>query len=39
MREDVQTGELFASEDRVAFHCVDPDGYQVEVFWKKGSRS
>ncbi len=38
MREDVQTGELFASEDRVAFH-LDPDGYQVEVFWKKGSRS
>src|SRR6266536_244171 len=38
MREDVQTGELFASEDRVAFHCADPDGYRVEVFWKRGSR-
>jgi catechol 2,3-dioxygenase-like lactoylglutathione lyase family enzyme len=26
-------GELFDSDRRVAFHCTDPDGYQVEVFW------
>jgi len=38
MRENVQTGELFESQDRVAFHCADPDGYRVEVFWKRGSR-
>jgi hypothetical protein len=29
----VKTRELFESEERVAFHCWDPDGYQVEVFW------
>jgi hypothetical protein len=32
-REDVQTSEIFESENRVAFHCADPDGYRVEVFW------
>jgi hypothetical protein len=32
--EDVRVGELFESESRVAFHCVDPDGYQAEVFWQ-----
>jgi hypothetical protein len=37
LREDVQTGELFDSEERVAFHCVDPDGYPVEVSWKSDS--
>jgi catechol 2,3-dioxygenase-like lactoylglutathione lyase family enzyme len=31
-RESVQTGDLFESESRVAFQCVDPDGYQLEVF-------
>jgi catechol 2,3-dioxygenase-like lactoylglutathione lyase family enzyme len=31
--ENVETGELFASHHRVAFHCFDPDGYRVEVFW------
>jgi catechol 2,3-dioxygenase-like lactoylglutathione lyase family enzyme len=31
-QEDVQIGELFEGESRVAFHCVDPDGYRVEVF-------
>jgi catechol 2,3-dioxygenase-like lactoylglutathione lyase family enzyme len=33
--DGVQTGELYESDDRVAFHCWDPDGYQVEVFWAK----
>jgi lactoylglutathione lyase len=31
--EDVRTGDLFVSDSRVAFHCWDPDGYHVEVFW------
>jgi hypothetical protein len=30
--ENIKTGELFEGETRVAFHCWDPDGYQVEVF-------
>ena len=29
---NVETGELFESESRVAFQCWDPDGYRVEVF-------
>jgi catechol 2,3-dioxygenase-like lactoylglutathione lyase family enzyme len=33
VRESVETGDLFESDRRVAFHCSDPDGYQVEVFW------
>jgi catechol 2,3-dioxygenase-like lactoylglutathione lyase family enzyme len=31
--ENIETGELFESDSRVAFHCQDPDGYRVEVFW------
>jgi hypothetical protein len=31
--EKVRTGEVYEGESRVAFHCWDPDGYQLEVFW------
>jgi hypothetical protein len=35
--EDVETGELFENDGRVALHCWDPHGYQVEVFWAASS--
>jgi hypothetical protein len=30
---NVRTGDVYESESRVAFHCWDADGYQVEVYW------
>jgi catechol-2,3-dioxygenase len=39
MRDDVQTSDLFESEHKVVFHCLDPDGYKVEVFWTRDSNT
>jgi hypothetical protein len=33
--KNVKTGDLFESDSPVAFHCWDPDGYQLEVFAEK----
>jgi catechol 2,3-dioxygenase-like lactoylglutathione lyase family enzyme len=36
---DVETGDLFEGERRVAFHCSDPDGYRLEVFADRNDRA
>jgi catechol 2,3-dioxygenase-like lactoylglutathione lyase family enzyme len=31
--ENVPAGDLYEAASKVAFHCTDPDGYRIEIFW------